>query len=280
MSALALFTPSRIITARDFLLPLLIVCIVFMLPPTWAAYAIVSGGQAHFLMAYLYQYRGGKMRRLSYLLRAALLLIAAYLFFAYFSEETRLLFLLATNLFAIHFSFDEFTLHEERAEKSALLSLLGFIAVYASVSSATITASGLSFFPLLTLGVAAISFAARAVFFRTPLSRAERYLCFVAALLLIPTLLTPGLLDPYSVTAIVAWLHFYNWMIGYGIRVHGKPIEKRYWTETAITTVASFVFLFLYLRFPDSLLALAFSFPAYNAWAIGHIVLSFEPGRA
>ena len=279
MPAFAVLTIPRIMLARDFLLPLVFVLVLLWLPPLWAAYAIVFGGQAHFFMAYLYQYRAGKMQRASYLVRALILLLLAYWFFTQSPGATGLLFLAASNLFALHFAYDEFTLHKNHFDIGALLTLMGFFALHASILEATNTALDIPYFSVTAQVLGALILAARVLIVRHPLSDAERYLWFVAAIILAAALLVPGLFDPYSVTAIVASLHFYNWMIGYGIRVHRKSIERRYWTETVTTAGLSLALLLLYLQFPQSALALVFSFPAYNAWAIGHIVLSYEPGR-
>lgn len=96
---------------RDYVFPLIAALAVFALPFTYVMYAYILVGQAHFLMAYLYQYRGGKITK-TYLFVALALGAAATLYLTSGIGITPL-FIIAGTIFSAHFALDQFTLHGE-----------------------------------------------------------------------------------------------------------------------------------------------------------------------
>ena len=56
-------TVHRIMLVRDFLLPLVIFTLPYMMSLRYFQLSVVTGAQYHFVMSYWYQYKSGKMSR-------------------------------------------------------------------------------------------------------------------------------------------------------------------------------------------------------------------------
>lgn len=272
MGAAAVLPPLeyRAGAIRDYGFPVIAALLISLIPFEWIWIGLVVLGQAHFLTAYLYQYKGKKMN-LRYLLSAALLLLAAI---AYFSLGAGLLpiLLAAATLFTAHFALDEFTLHGEALSLGRMPTVIGFVTLHLSFLIAAL-------FPMLA-GVTSITalvflaaVAARLFLSPTPISPAERYLWFVGSILFLFAFVfeLPG-----QFLGVILLLHFMNWYVGYGDRLKGKPERSRaYWTEVWVLLVAMFALYGTYALAGLSALSLLFEPMYFYAWAIAHIVLSF-----
>lgn len=271
MGLISFFTIPRLLFLRDYVLPLLVLSVVTLVPPLIVAYLFIIGGQAHFAMAYLYQYRGKKMGKM-YALTAFVLLIAALVYLSISGAFTPVL-LAVSLLFALHFAIDEFTLHGEKWGIVPTFTTIGFFALFSSIVfymlSPAFHTTALAVAALVVVGVAL-----RFCFVSKPSSAAERYLWYISALLILISFVTP-VVAIQSATAYIIWLHYLNWLIGYGIKVHGTKRARQYWVETAVTYVVSFLLFCLYFVFPHSVLQYFFAFLYYYLWAIAHILLSF-----
>ncbi|MBP7741440.1 MAG: hypothetical protein KA104_01990 [Candidatus Pacebacteria bacterium] len=255
---------------RDVGLPLVAVVGTLLLPFQWILILFIVTGHAHFLMAYIYQARAGKMDK-GYLLLAllTLLLLGSYLFYA---GNFIVLVLAVGLLFSAHFAYDEFTLHGEKPTLENFALVLGFSLFFLSLV-ASYMFPGQSLLIVLAFGIAAVTALVRLGISRKPISRTETYLVFIMLLIAI---LAVGFQVPERVLGVIVLLHVANWYVSFGVRLRANPARARkYWLEVA-ATLTFFVGLFLlFTVFHVEILRLVFGAAFYYAWAIAHIVLSF-----
>lgn len=210
-----------------------------------------------------------------YLALAALLALAAVSYMFFVGEEVLPIFLVVATLFAAHFAFDEFHLAGEpmnlRKRATALLFVLVFVTMMLAMAF-----PGVTFFLPIAYATAIVfaSWVVAQLLHRRSASTAERYLFFVAAILM--TLgFGFGLLE--QVLAVVILLHCANWMLGYGARVASDPTRRaRYWRESALTLGGSIALYAAFRLLDVDALRYFFLLAYYDAWAIGHIILSLR----
>lgn len=262
--------------ARDFMVPAVAFVGAFLVPNAWITIAFVVVGQAHFVMTYLYQYRGKRMN-MWYVLTLVVLvgLLGMYLFFM--GESLLPIFLVVATLFSIHFALDEVTLHGEMLDARTGTTVVGFVALFIAM----MLALAFPVYPYtslpLVVGVIIVCGAGTRLITRTRVSASEQYLWFVAVLLCVMGL-GFGLLQ--QVLAMVILLHCFNWAFGYGERVKGDSGRvRRYWFETFLTLVASVALYATFVLLHVPFLKYFFLLVYYDAWAIAHIVLSFLARR-
>ncbi|KND50622.1 MAG: hypothetical protein ABA06_04140 [Parcubacteria bacterium C7867-001] len=261
-------------TIRDFAFPIVAILASLYFPKQFIIDAFLVVGQAHFLMAYLYQYRGKKMNQW-YALVGLLTFAACALYFTAGGGVTAIL-IVAGILFALHFAIDECTLHEEKLSMRSWVAIGGFVAMFSSLILLVIYPH-LVVVPIIASFLLAASIAVRTFVSRTPVSRTERYLWFVEASLFVLALVL-GL--PEQVLGVVLLLHFANWYVWYGGKVAERPGKaKGYWTEVIVTLAISAAAFAALRYFGASVFGLFFALQFYYAWAIAHILLSFVSAK-
>ena len=115
---------------RDVAFPLVAIAAAALLSFGQVVMVFVIVGQAHFLMTYFYQYRGGRMTR-NYVIVAGLLLLYSTWYLLTAMSITPLVLLIGV-LFSAHFAYDEFTLHNEKHSVLNILTVVGFTSLFAS----------------------------------------------------------------------------------------------------------------------------------------------------
>lgn len=254
---------------RDGVLPVLAVATALMLPFPLLVHAFIVLGQAHFILTYLYQWRGKKMTS-AYRLVALALLAGGGGYFA-FSGAALPLMVLITVLFSFHFSLDEMTLHDEPLSRGRVIVVAGFTASFFLISMLFLYPGAL-WLSFAAFAVGALAILARFIVEARPMSNAERYLWFVQALLFACATLfhLPG-----HVLAVIVILHVLNWYVAYGVRLQPRPERaKRYWQEVGMSLAAVAALFFAYRALDLAALYPLFGLAPYYAWAVAHIALS------
>lgn len=274
LAARAIFLPQNnrtsFLAMRNIALPVALVGASAFLHGEFMFTLAIIVGQAHFLMAYLYQWRAKKMTQ-SYFLFAA---IIAVLLLAYFvlSGDPLVLFLGLSIFFALHFVVDELTLHDEKWNTAKLINAGGFMVLFSVLIVHVI-------FPMPTIVFSAIGLVVLIVAGRLAqgfesVSTSEYYLWFLQLLMvLLVVVIAP--VSQIALTVFILLAHFFNWMIGYSVKTTGTPMYTRYWTETVFFLMLCTVGygLFWFAVIPG--LSIFFGVAAYHAWAAAHIALSF-----
>jgi len=255
---------------RNIILPLLVVAELYFLPYWFVLATMIVGGQAHFFMAYLYQFRAGKMKR-GYLMAAAV--IAALIIFYYLVSGAFIpLYIAVSILFITHFAFDEFTLHDEKWTFSKVSSAVGLVVTFMTLVLHSVHPILIVLLSVLIIN--GIGIVIRLVRNAASVSPAEWYMWFLQALVILMVFGTIPI-PMTSITSFIIILHFFNWMIGYGVKLRDlKKPRNRYWIETGVSFVGFGILYWLFYMVSEPLFALFFTVSAYYAWAIGHILLS------
>ena len=254
---------------RDIFVPLAAVLATFLLPIMWIVTLYIVVGQAHFLTAYRYQYKG---RRMNFLYISVAAVLAAGLGW-YLVHQGPIAPLLAVSgiLFALHFALDEFTLHSEKLSFEKLLTASAFTALFAGLVIHFVTRLP-AMIPIV-FGIFVLGCIVVRISTRKKISLAELYLGYVGILIVVLSFLfnLPG-----SILGIILLLHFVNWYVGYGGRVRGNPSRAQsYWLEVFETLAIMVVLYGAYVLGHQGYLFAFFGIGSYYAWAIAHIVLSF-----
>jgi hypothetical protein len=256
---------------REYVLPVSAVLLSIVLPFYLIAWMYIIVGHAHFLMAYLYQYRGKRMN-FSYLLVAAAVLIASLWYFFVADLGFMPILVVAGILFALHFAIDEFTLHGEPFGREAWIAIAGFTLLFSSLV-VLVALPALTWLSSAAYGVLAGTVIVRLLLSRKPILKTERYLFLIGVLLL---LLGAALNLPTHVLGVILLLHFMNWYVGYGVRLRARPERLRiYWKEVAVTLGICTALFAAFVYSEGTFLYALFGFTPYYAWAIAHILLSF-----
>ena len=270
--SLRVYLPAGLLRPiREYVLPLVALAFVLLVPERWMLFWVIIGGQAHFLMAYLYQYRGKKITR-TYGVVACVLLALAVLLYSFLPNPFPVAFILVTLFFAAHFAFDELTLHDESWDWLRGTTVLGFVLL-------TIVLNLVELIPVLRpLAIAlivatVIGITVRLLSRHWP-SRTERYLWYLLLLLVVFAFFRA---DTPLATIIMftSVLHYLNWLIGYGVRVQGKPHARKYWKETITFALVCTCLAFVYRMSGDTLFSWLFTPMYYYYGAVMHIALSW-----
>lgn len=259
---------------RNFLLPLAALASVFIFPSSWFVTAFIILGQAHFAMAMLYQYRGGRVTR-RYVLTALVLLA---LFILYFASGGGFypIFYAAVFMFGAHFAYDEFHLQKTELGAPQKVTLILFVLLFIVMNVYVFLPGSVPYALALSLVFPAY-IAARLFFSTNRPNRAEAYIWFVGILLFFLAFVAH--IQPVILLAIVSILHIVNWYIDYGRRLADGGDTKRlraYWTEVVLLIAAIALGYAAYRVFQIDILGYYYGITYYYAFALAHFVLSFR----
>lgn len=261
---------SLLMYFRDYGVPIALLLVAYLFSENVISAAMIILAQSHFLMAYLYQYRGGKMNRW-YILCASILLVVFAAIFAFVEQPLYFLFTIASLLFSIHFVIDEVTLHDETWTDEKAVTIVGFVLFFNAIAFSTLY-PGLRWL-IIIFSTAVFSYMlVRLVKAHWP-SNSERYLWFLSLLFSLYYFFHTTSNLNFLVFFIIL-LHGINWLLGYGVRMHGHKKEKQYWIETVFFLLLCGVLELVYVVTQTPYLVFFFSFLPYYSWAIAHIVLS------
>jgi hypothetical protein len=255
---------------RDVGLPLAAISAALILPFHYLVHTFIVIGQAHFFMAYLYQYRGRRMdaRYLAAAVLIGVLLIAYLMFF----KEVMLLLVLISVLFSFHFAWDELALHDEGMTRGRLVTVLGFSGSF-FLLTLVFAFPNLAWPSRAALGVALGAIALRFLIEQTKPARGELYIWFVQALLFGIAL---GFGLSGHVLALIVIIHVINWYIAYGVKLSSNPARaKTYWREVALFLLVTLGLFVAYWELEIAALGVLFALGPYYAWAVAHILLSY-----
>lgn len=255
---------------REYAFPVAAVAAALLLPYQWVLWTFVAMGQAHFLITYIYQYKGKKMATLPYVAVAALY-AAWFAWYVAGAHSYALLMLFIGGIFSVHFAIDEITLHDEAHDKEAIASIAAFSFLFAATLAAA--EFSLAWLAPAAFAAAALVLAVRVLIGRRAPSAAERYLWLVGALL---CAISAFLHNGFAMLAVIVTLHYLNWYVGFAYRVMGSGTRARqYWGNVAWTLALTTVGMALYATHVVPLLGVFFGLYWFFGWTGAHIFLSW-----
>lgn len=273
MQALAALPPRVLV--RNALIPLAALASVFVFPDQWLVIAFLVLGQAHFFMAALYQWRGGRVDA-RYVITALALLA---LFIVYFASGAGFypIFFVTVFMFGVHFARDEFMLQRMPFEGPQKVTVILFTALFLLINIYALSPADAGIALSLSLLFPAY-IGTRLFFSKSKPNQAEAYVWFVGLLLFALAYFAQA--QPVILLAIVSILHIGNWYIDFGRRLAdaGDAARHRsYWTEV-VAIIALMGALYAAFRvFDIAILQYLFTVMYYYAWALAHFVLSYRP---
>ncbi len=260
---------SPLVFVRNIGLPVLVTVAAVLLSPNLIVSTFVVLGQSHFVMMYIYQYRGGRMKTKRYGVTIILALAVTVAYFMLWGSFTPLL-LAMPFFFGLHFAVDEFYLQGEKITRTSLVSIAGFVLLYFTLSLN-------AFFPqyqiaseALVVVLALVAIIRLLVPSLAP-SATERYLWLVEALACVAAF---AFHVPGQVLALIILLHYFNWFIGYAAKVQGTPRARQYWMDNLITFTASLGGFLLFVYGGVSGLKYVFAPAYYYAWTFAHFIFA------
>ncbi len=264
---------TRRTVLRNIVLPFTALASVFLFPAEWLVIAFLILGQAHFAMAMLYQYRGGRVDR-RYLLTLGFLVVVAVIYFMN-GGGFYPIFFVAVLMFGAHFSYDEFHLQRDEIKVPQAITLALFVVLFV-LMNAYVLVPALAGVAIAAALVFPSYMGARLIGKHWP-NRTEAYIWFVGLILMFLTFVLA--VEPVILLAVVSILHILNWYIDYGKRLADKGDDARlrtYWLEVIGVILIITVLYVAYRVFNIEILQYLFIVMYYYVWAIIHFTVSFK----
>lgn len=269
---------------------LLTALVVFALPWNQVVWVYVILGHGHFLVAYLYQYRAGKIDR-GYLARYAAWALLLLGWCAWRPNLQHLL-IVTTLSFLIHLSIDEMylirypldlshsPLHLGRALEFAPLILLymGRVvdSIYPGVALEGRSSRGLSWSVVLCL-VALIPYGVLLVSRRyRPDGKSAYFFAWAFLLLLACIGYSVAALQPVKFFALIVLYHYFSWYLHYFLSLSSATSRRDFLTRVGLSN--GFVFAVFWFGSGTVLETVLFTEQAYYYWALLHILSSTRRG--
>lgn len=249
---------------------------VALLTPAGIMSTFIVLGQGHFLLAYLYQWRAGKIgwRYGALYATAFSALLIAYQFIP---EPKLWTFLIAGSIFSVHFFVDEYFLAKIAWSIERILLGIVFVGLY-----------GVLLLRALYFVEIADAAPVIALLLLVPLvaqSIRERSLQLVdavfmlAAAVLVVLLVQPYVISLHAALGCTILAHYVRWYLHFYGRFKTNPDQsrlKKYLIDVAIVNALVIAFFGVYGMFEDSFLRYAFEPTFFFIWTILHVLFSIR----
>lgn len=254
---------------------LLALCCALFLRTENMTYAFVVLGQAHFLLAYLYQWRAGKIG-LAYALWYAAAFGALVFAFVTIPDPGVWSLALAGTIFAIHFFVDE--MHINGIPLTGETRLLGFAFIF--LYGMLLLRSAYDIDEPILVGGIALAACIPLIYSRLE-SRSIRaaemfFLSAIGILLLI--IYVPWSILLTTTLGFIVLFHVFRWYFFYFFKLNENPDKtklRRYLIDVAVVNGLTFALFALYLLYPAfRMLEYAFLPTYYYLWAMLHVAFS------
>lgn len=249
---------------------------VALLGPAGIISTFIVMGQGHFLLAYLYQWRAGKI---GWRYGALYAIVFSGLLIAYqFIPEPKLwTFLIAGSIFAIHFFVDEYFLAKIALSLERILLGVVFVGLYGAL-----LLRALYFFEIPYV------LATVAILLLIPLGAQalrERALSVVdlafmlASGVLVVLLVNPQVLSLHAALGSIILAHYMRWYLHFYARLKTNSDQsrlKKYLVDVAVVNALVITLFGVYVMFQDSFLRFAFEPTFFFIWTILHVLFSIR----
>ncbi|MGE5540708.1 MAG: hypothetical protein ACM3TU_00255 [Bacillota bacterium] len=244
-----------------------------VLPARYFFLSFVMLGQGHFLMTYLYQWKGGKIGWRYLALYVPALLLLGYL--ATYVIPLPALLLVTGSVFALHFFYDEARLYAR--DNSISLGVVWYPALLFFLVLVKLV-YGIDVFPAIIIGTLLfILQTARQEGKPEPHSSTHRYMLVFATFLLV-LLLAPAFMSPTAVLGAIILYHYMSWYVHYFFRLRdaGRPLRPYLVNGVTVNVVVIALFIgFMVLSGPgQNALGLIFGEQYFYVWTLLHILFA------
>lgn len=248
--------------------------LIFNSPATF--YAVVILGQAHFLLAYLYQYKAGKINA-RYIIKYAIVFIL--LFGSYYLYGwSALLSTSAGFYFVIHFLYDERHLMSEPTSFEGWLRLCPLIVI---CTPHLFLLYGLNFFEpakSISLLLAGLYITSR-ITSKKAITVQDIYflIIFITCYFMVFSLKDPS---QTQVLNFIILVHYGNWYLNYLVKFRSKPVAFKTLSYEMAICNALMLFLFYYYSIQPTPILSGFKYffhgDYFSLWTLMHYLVTFR----
>lgn len=249
---------------------------IAFLSPIQIATAFAVFGQGHFLGAYYYQWKAGKM---GYKWLASFLALAALLFwYGVGPEHFNTIAVVAAIFFFIHHFQDEIALFGKEHSGFRGLEILPPVLIYSALATDAFLQTA---YTIPACGISAVVYAiylALCAYKKKAPDQLSAYLATITAVL--GALILSGVqIPPQTLLGSVILFHYVCWYVYFYFRFSAKPERQRqYIIDMVVIHVIVFAAFALFSWTPlRSVLQYVFLPGYFYIWAILHIVFSVRP---
>lgn len=250
--------------------------VVGTLSPAAIMSTFIVMGQGHFLLAYLYQWRAGKIGwRYGALYAAAFtLLLIAY---QYIPEPKLWTFFVAGSIFAIHFFVDEYFLAKITLTLERILLGSTFIGLYSmlllralyfvTIPGVLVVIAGILLIPLIVQIV------------RTRVLPFTDGIFILGSFVLLLLLVQPHVISLHAALGFIIFAHYFRWYLHFYMRLKASPDQarfKKYLVDVAVVNALVVILFGIFVMYPGSILQFAFAPTFFFMWTILHVLFSIR----
>lgn len=247
---------------------------ILLLPPQSVLWLFIVLGQGHFFLAYLYQYKAGKITR-TYLVWFGLLFASLFSIFFWFGSFEWLVVLTGTQ-FLIHFLQDEVFLAGETHSLFTSLEAAALVSLFFGILYDTVFGATLSTYTA-ALGLALVTlYFLLAIEQRYFPNRTNYFVLFIIALLL--GIEFTGFTVPVEILlGALILFHYAEWYIHFFFKLRkNKTALRTYLVRVAVINSALITLFFIYSHWFSfqGPLAVLFAPFFFYLWTLMHTLTS------
>lgn len=249
---------------------------VLTLAPAAIMSTFIVMGQGHFILAYLYQWRAGKIGwryGALYVLAFSTLLLA----YQFIPEPKLWTFLVAGSIFAIHFFVDEYFLAKLSLTTERVLLGVAFIGLYSALLMHALYGIQVPYVVAIVALLLLLPVAVQAVYARTLTLRDAAFI--LGSLGLVFLLIQEYVITLYAALGFTILAHYLRWYVHFYARLQAHPDQsrlRRYLIDVAVVNVIVILLFLLYNVFPESAVRYAFEPTFFFIWTILHVLFSIR----
>ena len=252
------------------------IAVVLFSPPNIVRFFIMLG-QSHFLLAYLYQWRAGKMT--TPYLSLYVVLATAFFYTGIFFGFSSWLVVFTGTLFAAHFFIDEFRMAQLPFSVGRIFVGAAFIVpFFAILANSFIDFNAL--FETFFISVLFLCIGVVLVSLQHPWTRTDFFLVIAAGVSFFLLSMPPA---PEYVLGFIILFHYIRWYFYYFFCLEHDPSRRRtYIQHVTLFNIAVFVLYFIYgfsfFKWNNTgFLEYFFDPNCFYLWTVLHILFSYIP---
>lgn len=250
----------------------LILMFVFNNPDT-LLHILIFMGQAHFALAYFYQYKAGKINR-TYLRKFILFSIVLLTYYFAFLNNTHLM-IFTSVLFVLHFIFDEYYLDAKSLNLSEIYKVLPITLAYITFIFNSIP--GILIIKSVSVGIF-VYYIIRLILNRKLYKQNDTYL-IVYNIMVVSSMFGNWFNIKQNYMFFIVVLHYLNWYTYTFERYKlNKPAINKYIVHVVLFNGLSVLLFILFNKIPSAKPALGVLFnpTPFYLWTLMHLFVTFR----
>lgn len=241
--------------------------------PNVLLYILIFMGQAHFALAYFYQFKAGKINR-SYALKFIVFSVILLTYYFLFLNDTQLM-VFTSALFVLHFLFDEYYLDNNKLNRTEIYKTLPILLAYITFIFNDIP--GLFIIKMVSIILFAY-YLIRLLLNKGSYTKNDTYL-LIYSVLVISSMFNDLFNIKQNYMFFIVILHYLNWYT-YTFEKYqtNKPLLKKYLTHVMLFNGLSVLLFILFIKTlaGKQLLGVLFNPTPFYLWTLMHLFVTFR----